>query len=89
MARTAVLNIRIDPDTKAEAEQLFSSFGLTVTDAINVFLRQALMEHGFPFSLKQPRYNAETERAIRDVQNGVDLHRCDSLGQLVEELNAE
>jgi DNA-damage-inducible protein J len=89
MARTAVLNIRIDPDTKMEAEQLFSSFGLTVTDAINVFLHQALMERGFPFQLKQPRYNAETERAIRDVQNGVDLHRCDSLDRLVEELNAE
>ena len=89
MARTAVLNIRITPETKTEAEQLFSSFGLTVTDAVNVFLHQALMERGFPFALKQPRYNAETEQAIRDAQDGVDLHKCDNLDQLFEALDKE
>ncbi len=89
MAKTAVLNIRIDPETKIAAEQLFSSFGLTVTDAVNVFLRQSLMERGFPFVLKQPRYNAETEQVIRDANNGVNLHACESLDQLFEELSAE
>jgi DNA-damage-inducible protein J len=74
------------PETKLEAEQLFSSFGLTITDAVNVFLHQSLMERGFPFQLKQPRYNAETERAIADAKNRVDLYKCDSIEEFFMEL---
>ena len=61
MAKTANINVRIDPETKASAEQLFSSFGITVTDAINIFLHKSLMEGGLPFEMKQPRFNLETE----------------------------
>ena len=70
MAKTANINIRIDPETKAGVESLYGSFGITVTDAINMFLRQSLMVGGLPFELKQPRYNAETEAAI---------HECDEM----------
>ena len=42
-------------------EKLFSSFGITITDAINIFLRKSIMEGGLPFEVKQPRYNAETD----------------------------
>jgi len=69
MAKTASLNIRIDPETKAGAEKLFGSFGITVTDAVNMFLRQSLMVGGLPFDLKQPKYNAETEAAIREAND--------------------
>ena len=69
MAKTASLNIRIDPETKAGAEKLFSSFGITVTDAVNMFLHQSLMMGGLPFDLKQPRYNAVTEAAIREAND--------------------
>ncbi|MDR2820839.1 MAG: type II toxin-antitoxin system RelB/DinJ family antitoxin [Desulfovibrio sp.] len=68
MAKTANLNIRIDPETKIGAERLFSSFGITVTDAVNIFLRQALVVGGLPFEMKQPRFNAETEAAIREAR---------------------
>ena len=51
MQRSAILNLRIEPEIKADAEALFGSFGLTVTDAVNVFLRQSLARGGFPFAL--------------------------------------
>lgn len=44
MAKTANINIRIDPETKSSAEKLFASFGITITDAINIFLRKSIME---------------------------------------------
>jgi DNA-damage-inducible protein J len=69
MAKTANLNIRIDPATKSGAEQLFSNFGITLTDAVNIFLHQALMVGGLPFEMKQPRFNAETETAIRETRD--------------------
>jgi len=68
MPRTSVLNIRIEPDIKADAEELFGSFGLTVTDAVNVFLRQSLMRGGFPFEIVRYKPNAITQAAIAEAE---------------------
>ena len=38
MAKTAMINIRIEPEIKADIEKLFSSFGITVSDAVNIFI---------------------------------------------------
>jgi DNA-damage-inducible protein J len=91
MAKTASLNIRIDPETKSGAEQLFGSFGITVTDAVTMFLRQSLMVGGLPFDLKQPRYNVETEAAIREardiVSGKIKTKSFHSIAELMEDLN--
>ncbi|MCL2603021.1 MAG: type II toxin-antitoxin system RelB/DinJ family antitoxin [Defluviitaleaceae bacterium] len=68
MTKTANLHIRIDPETKSGAEELFSNFGITISDAVNMFLRQSLMVRGLPFEVRQPRYNAETEAAIQEAK---------------------
>lgn len=68
MAKTANINLRIEPSKKAQAEALFGSFGISVTDAINIFLNTAIMEGGFPFQIKQPHYNRETELAIEEAR---------------------
>lgn len=41
MAKSANINIRIDPEIKLNAEKIFSSFGITITDAINIFLHKS------------------------------------------------
>ena len=73
MARTANINVRTEPQTKSGAEAIYSNFGLSLSDAINVFLNMSIIEGGFPFSVKQPRYNHETEEAMaeaRDIMSG-------------------
>lgn len=93
MAKTANINVRIDPEIKSSAEKLFASFGITVSDAINIFLRKSIMEGGLPFEMKQPRYNAETEAAMneaRAIMDGrVQAKRYSSARALFEELDAE
>ncbi|MCL2722265.1 MAG: type II toxin-antitoxin system RelB/DinJ family antitoxin [Treponema sp.] len=93
MLKTSNLNIRIDPQTKLGAEQLFSTFGITISDAVNIFLRQSLLVGGLPFEMKQPRYNAETEAAIqeaRDIMNGKKIVKSYSnADELFAELDAE
>ena len=93
MARTANINVRTEPDTKADAEAIYSSFGLSLSDAINVFLNMSIMEGGFPFSVKQPRYNKETRAAIaeaREILSGrLDARRYSSAKELFDELDAE
>ena len=73
MPKTANLHIRTDPEIKESVERLYSAFGITITDAINMFLHQSLLVGGLPFSLRHPRYNAETEAAMqeaRDIMSG-------------------
>ena len=93
MARTANINIRTEPDTKADAEAIYSSFGLSLSDAINVFLKMSIMEGGFPFSVKQPRYNEETHVAIKEAREILsgrrDARRYSSARDLFDELDAE
>ena len=68
MPRSAVMNLRIEPEIKAEAEELFASFGLTVTDAVNVFLRQSIMRGGFPFEVVRYKPNTVTQAAIKEAE---------------------
>lgn len=89
MAKTASLNIRIDPETKHGAEKLFGAFGITVTDAVNMFLRQSLMVGGLPFELKQPRYNTETEAAIQEARDIIAGKVKVKTYKTVKEMNAD
>ena len=87
------ITIRIDPKTKTSAEQLFSSFGITVTDAISIFLHKSIMEGGIPFEVKQPRFNAETEEAIEEARHIIagetPAKRYSSVHDLFNELDKE
>ena len=93
MAKTANINVRTDPNVKASAEELFASFGMTVTEAINIFLYQSLMVGGLPFEVKQPRYNADTLAALqeaRDIASGkIQTKSYHSAKELFDELESE
>lgn len=93
MAKTANINIRVEPEIKSSAEKLFASFGITITDAVNIFLYKSVMEGGLPFEMKQPRYNAETEAAIREahsIMSGTtEAKTYSSAQELFDELDSE
>jgi DNA-damage-inducible protein J len=68
MSKTASINVRVDPVTKARAEKIFADFGISVTDAINIFLHKAIMVGGLPFEVRQLHYNATTESAMQEAR---------------------
>lgn len=63
---TTNLNIRTDKGIKDQAEQIFNELGLTMTTAINIFLRTAVRERGIPFELKLEEPNDTTKAAIEE-----------------------
>lgn len=69
MPKTATINMRVEPSVKSDAESIFSNLGLTLTEAINIFLHKAILEGGLPFDVRQPRFNAETEKAMREARD--------------------
>ena len=81
--------MRIDPQVKSDAEIVFASLGLTLSEAVNVFLHKSVLEGGLPFEVKQPRYNAETEAAIREARDIMsDKIQAESYDSSVEMLAA-
>ena len=63
---TTNLNIRTDKNIKDAAERIFNAFGINMTTAINMFLRQTIRENGIPFELKLDKPNKTTIDAIEE-----------------------
>ena len=61
-------NISLDADVKKEAQALFSEFGLDLSTAINLFLRQSIREQRIPFEIKIDIPNTETITAMQEVE---------------------
>ncbi len=93
MAKTANINVRIEPNVKTNAEELFATFGMTVTKAINIFLHQSLLVGGLPFEVKRPGYNAEALAAMqeaRDIASGkIQTKTYSSAKELFDEPESE
>ena len=64
---TAPTQIRIDSEIKKKANELFSSIGLDMSTAVNLFLYQCVLRGGLPFKVEQPRYNDETIDAMAEA----------------------
>ena len=63
-AQTTMLHVRVDESTKDEATETLAAMGLSVSDAVRLFLRRVVIEQAFPLELKVP--NAETLAAMEE-----------------------
>lgn len=64
---TTNLNIRTDKEIKEAAEEIYSSLGLNMTTAINMFLRASIRESGIPFDVK---LNVPSDETIKAMEEG-------------------
>ncbi len=88
MAKTDTLHIRVEPTVKRKAEETLNDLGLSITEAINVFLNQVILNDGIPFEIRKPRFSKETIQAIEDTKNGKNLSKTfDSIDEMFEELD--
>ena len=93
MEKTATINMRVNAGVKKDAEAVYSHLGLTLTDAINMFLYKSIMEGGLPFDAKISPYNYETLKAMeeaRDITSGkVAAKRYSSAQEMFADIDAE
>ena len=61
-------NISIDADTKKKAQILLSDFGMDLSTAVNVFLKQMIYEGTFPFTITRETPNAVTLAALEETE---------------------
>ncbi len=67
MSNTTNINIRISPDLKQEADNVLSALGLTMSSAVNLFLRKTVQEQGIPFEVSL-KPNADTISAMEEAE---------------------
>lgn len=89
MANKANLTLRMEPELKAQAQELFKALGLDLSTATGLFFRQALRVGGLPFEVKAEIPNEVTRATIEKANRGEDLYGpFDSIEVLMRELNA-
>lgn len=53
-ARSAYVNVRVEPDVKKQAEDILEKLGVSTSAFINRTYRQVIMKRGIPFSVELP-----------------------------------
>jgi len=69
MAKTAIINVRTEPEIKEQVESLYKSMGVSLSDAINMFLYKSLDYRGLPFKLCREIPNVETIAAMKEAED--------------------
>ena len=62
MSKTATLNLRIDPQTKASAETVLNQLGMSMSTAVEVYLRQIAL-NGEILGVGRGRTKKQAEQA--------------------------
>ena len=55
MEKTKMLNVRVSPSVKQQAEDVLKQLGIPMATAIDMYLRQITLTGGIPFSLSLPK----------------------------------
>ena len=65
---TTNLSIRMNVETKKEAEAMFDSMGMSLTTAINIFIKQSLRTRSIPFQITMDTPNTVTLAAMEEAR---------------------
>ena len=67
--QSSMLHIRVDDETKTQAAAALAYMGMSVSDAVRIFLRRVVVDQAFPIELKVP--NAETRVAMNEARSKI------------------
>jgi DNA-damage-inducible protein J len=82
----ATIQVRIDEETKKQAQTVLGALHISMSEAVKLFLRQVVLQRGIPFEVKIP--NDLTARTLKEAEQGRNLHTASTVEELFEELEA-
>jgi len=83
--KTTDVRCRIDEDLKNRATEVLNACGLSISDAMRLFLRQVVTTQGLPFEVRVP--SEKTARAM--VQAREIRSRFDSIDEMLRDADGE
>jgi DNA-damage-inducible protein J len=84
MSKDSTIYTRIEEEDKRKFEKLVSSFGLSSSQAIRIFIKQSLIEKSIPFQVGFP--NEETLRAFEEAEDYKNLPSYGSFKELRDDI---
>ena len=92
--KSANVNVRLYPEIKQEAENIFAYHGLTLAEAITVFINHARHAGGFPFDLRNARWQdpvslAALEECKQMEANPKDYKSYKNADELFDDLDSD
>lgn len=83
MAKASHIFARVEPEIKAQAEEVLNRLGIPMSNAVGMFLRQVILQRGIPFEMKLPaeapvaygsltkeQFDAEIQKGMDDIREG-------------------
>ena len=83
-------SIRMDADTKKAATELLNDLGLDLSSAVNIFLKQVVLQGGLPFQVKSPQYKPEVLEAMEEaksISRNPDTKSYGSFAEALEDID--
>ncbi len=71
--KTSTFQFRINPDVRERVEEIYAGCGLTLTDAINIFIQQSINAEGLPFIVTRKTKAARFEQAVNRLMSEIAL----------------
>ena len=90
--KMALIQVRIDDETKREADDLFAQIGLYTPTAIRIFIHQSLNHYSLPFEIKLPYPNKETLEALkeaREIANNPNVKSYENVDEMFNDMEKE
>ena len=75
MAKSSSIYARVEPSVKEQAEQVLSKLGVSMSNAINLFLHQVVLQKGIPFGMKLPQNAPLDYSKLTDEQFSIEIEK--------------
>lgn len=85
--------VRVNDKIKNEVTPILDDLGLSLSEAINIFLKQVIMTESIPFTIKKTKYSPELIAAIKEademLKNPDKYKSFDNVEDLMEDLKLD
>ena len=85
MAGKTTIQIRVDEDLKKQAVKVFEKMHMTLSQAIKLFLGQAVSQEGIGIEFRKP--SKELQKRMDEVERDEDMMEFDTVEELFKELD--
>ena len=85
MAAKTTIQIRVDEDLKKQAVEVFGKMHMTLSQAIKLFLGQAVSQGGIGIELRTP--SKKLQERMDEVERDENMMEFDTVEELFEELD--
>ncbi len=85
--------VRINDDIKKEVVPILKNLGLSLSEAINIYLHQIKLINGIPFELKYPKFSNEMQESLAEAEDMTKhpekYKSFNSVEEFMEDLHSE